>query len=434
MKTLLLSAIASLTLIGTAQAQTFTVSGSSLRDANGNDFVMRGVNIPLAWFQTDVYNNLAAIHTNSGSNAVRIVWSTTAGADSVLQNTIQRAIDNKMIPMVELHDATGSNDPAALNNMAKWYAARASYFKQANIAKYVLINIANEWSDWYMANPGGPEVTVWRDAYKTAITTIRNAGITSTLVVDGAAYAQDIRASLLTYGQELLNYDPRHNLLFGVHMYCEWTSASKVESDLQAMKSANLPVVIGEFGNNHPPCGDIPYKDIMRIAQSKGIGYLAWSWKGNTTGTLDQLDLSSNWSGTTLKSWGNDVINGSNGIRATAKVASVFSGSTSSASSSKASSSVASSSSSSSKASSSSSSASGGTPPLSGTGDYPTGFSKCADEGGTCSVSKGTGWVAYGRKGKWVAKNVGVGKSIACTAAAFGSDPGGNPNKCSTQN
>jgi pectate lyase len=70
---------------------------------------------------------------------------------------------------------------------------------------------------------------------------------------------------------------------------------------------------------------------------------------------------------------------------------------------------------------------------LSGTGDYPTGFSKCADEGGTCSVSKGTGWVAYGRKGNWVAKNVGVGKSIVCTAAAFGSDPGGNPNKCSTQ-
>jgi arabinogalactan endo-1,4-beta-galactosidase len=88
---------------------------------------------------------------------------------------------------------------------------------------------------------------------------------------------------------------------------------------------------------------------------------------------------------------------------------------------------------SSSAASSSSSSTSSG-PVLSGTGDYPTGFSKCADEGGTCSVSKGTGWVAYGRKGHWVAKNVGVGKSIACTVAAFGSDPGGNPNKCSIQN
>ncbi|MEC5385296.1 hypothetical protein VVD49_06150 [Uliginosibacterium sp. H3] len=105
----------------------------------------------------------------------------------------------------------------------------------------------------------------------------------------------------------------------------------------------------------------------------------------------------------------------------------------SSSSSKSSSSSSVSSSSSSSKSSSSSSSASSG-PVLTGTGDYPDGFSKCADLGDSCSVSKGTGWVAFGRKGKWVTKNVGVGKSIACTVAAFGSDPGGNPNKCSFQN
>ncbi len=93
-----------------------------------------------------------------------------------------------------------------------------------------------------------------------------------------------------------------------------------------------------------------------------------------------------------------------------------------------------SSSSSSSAASSSSSSSASGAPALSGSGDYPSGFSKCADAGKTCSVSKGTGWVAFGRKGKWVAKHVGVGKSISCSVSAFGSDPGGNPNKCSFQN
>lgn len=116
-------------------------------------------------------------------------------------------------------------------------------------------------------------------------------------------------------------------------------------------------------------------------------------------------------------------------------------GAAASSSSSKASSSVASSaaassasSRASSSAASSAASSSGSGPVLSGTGDYPNGFSKCADEGATCSVTKGTGWVAYGRKGKWVSKNVGVGKSISCTASAFGSDPGGNPNKCSLQN
>ena len=95
-------------------------------------------------------------------------------------------------------------------------------------------------------------------------------------------------------------------------------------------------------------------------------------------------------------------------------------------SSSKSSSSVAVVSSSSAVASSAS-----GAPVLSGTGDYPSGFSKCADLGGTCSVTSGDGWVAFGRKGKWVTKKVSVGGSIACTVAAFGSDPQGNPNKCS---
>lgn len=103
-----------------------------------------------------------------------------------------------------------------------------------------------------------------------------------------------------------------------------------------------------------------------------------------------------------------------------------------SASSSKTSSSMSSSKTSSATSSSkasSSSSASG--PVLTGTGDYPSGFSKCADLGETCSVGSGDGWVAFGRKGKWVTKRVSVPGSIACTVAAFGSDPMGNPNKCS---
>jgi pectate lyase len=104
------------------------------------------------------------------------------------------------------------------------------------------------------------------------------------------------------------------------------------------------------------------------------------------------------------------------------------------ASSSVAASSVRSSSSSSRPASSASSNSSAsGAPTLGGTGDYPTGFSKCADLGGTCSVTSGSGWVAFGRKGSWVVKKVSVPGTIACTVAAFGSDPGGNPNKCSFQ-
>jgi pectate lyase len=117
---------------------------------------------------------------------------------------------------------------------------------------------------------------------------------------------------------------------------------------------------------------------------------------------------------------------------ASSSTASSSSSSKSSSSSSAASSSSSSQSSASSSSSSSSSSASTA-PVLTGTGDYPDGFSKCSDLGSTCVVPSGTGWVAFGRKGSWVTKYVGVGKSVACTVAAFGSEPNGNPDKCSYQ-
>ena len=121
---------------------------------------------------------------------------------------------------------------------------------------------------------------------------------------------------------------------------------------------------------------------------------------------------------------------GKNGAQLTAAACS---GSTSSSSASSSSSSSSSAASSSSSAASSSSAGNSGAPVLSGTGDYPTGFSKCADLNGSCAVPSGSGWVAFGRKGSWVLRQVGAGNSIACTVAAFGSDPGGNPNKCSYQ-
>lgn len=116
-------------------------------------------------------------------------------------------------------------------------------------------------------------------------------------------------------------------------------------------------------------------------------------------------------SGQTYYYW---IKNTTNGVVVNSNAASATRGSTAPASSSAAASSTPS-----------------GAPVLSGTGDYPSGFSKCADLGGTCTVASGDGWVAFGRKGSWVTKKVNVGSSIACTVAAFGSDPQGNPNKCS---
>jgi pectate lyase len=173
-------------------------------------------------------------------------------------------------------------------------------------------------------------------------------------------------------------------------------------------------------------------------AGSGGINANTWTSTGAFSGTLTYTyePVSAQCVKDKLASYAGV---GKNDAQLVASVCGTSTSSSSSAASSSASSSTASSSSSSaasssaaSSASSSSSSSSSGAPTLSGTGDYPSGWSKCADLGGTCTA-KSTGWVAFGRKGSWVTKYVGSGNTVACTVAAFGSDPAGNPNKCSTK-
>ncbi len=72
----------------------------------------------------------------------------------------------------------------------------------------------------------------------------------------------------------------------------------------------------------------------MQYAEQYDVGYLGWSWSGNSNSALD---LVSNYDAKALTPWGNILFNDPNGIKATAKPASIFStGSSSSSSSSSA--------------------------------------------------------------------------------------------------
>jgi mannan endo-1,4-beta-mannosidase len=312
-----------------SSSQGFRISANQLLDANGNNFVIKGLNIPTAWFVTDVNNNIANIRNRTGANCLRIVV-TTATSDAAWQTSVTNCIANKMIPMVELHDVTGNNSPGELNRMAQFWASKASFLTRSDIAKYILINIANEWGDWFMsANAtGSPSRITWRDAYKTAVQTIRNAGITTTIVIDAPGYGQDNKTqTLLTYARDVQASDPYHNCLFSLHMYCEWkVGGNSAISLLPEVKNAGIPVIVGEFGFQHSEGSgtcDINEAQVISTANSNGIGWMAWSWKGNGGG-VEYLDLSNDWGGTSLTSWGNTIVNGAGGTK-TAVTASVFS-------------------------------------------------------------------------------------------------------------
>ena len=59
------------------------------------------------------------------------------------------------------------------------------------------------------------------------------------------------------------------------------------------MLSKGVAFCIGEFGDFQNG-GDVDEATIMQYCTEKGIGYAAWSWKGNG-GSDATLDLSGDW-------------------------------------------------------------------------------------------------------------------------------------------
>jgi mannan endo-1,4-beta-mannosidase len=91
----------------------FSTRGTDLLDANGNVFVMRGVNHPHAWFASRTNQALTDIAA-TGSNTVRVVladggqWTRTPASE--VRNIINRCKELGMIAVLEIHDATGSDN------------------------------------------------------------------------------------------------------------------------------------------------------------------------------------------------------------------------------------------------------------------------------------------------------------------------------------
>jgi hypothetical protein len=297
--------------------QGFYVAGGRLFDRLGNDFVMRGINHPVVWFQGNALEWMDQIAT-TGSNSVRIVWETTGGSPDIARASIERAVELGMVPMIELHDITGGTDIAQPAQMAQYYVDEMRDIL-IEFEPYLLVNIANEWGAWEST------AEEWVQAYRQAITVLRDAGINHTLVIDANDNGQR-GATIVSDGAALLEFDPQHNILFSTHMYQAYANPQSIRDVMRAAQRDNLPLIVGEFGFQHgePTPVAVPYTAMVDEAARIGLGYLAWSWTGNSGG-VEYLDLSVTGSASELTGWGDDIINGQNGIRTTAQPASVFS-------------------------------------------------------------------------------------------------------------
>lgn len=294
----------------------FYVSGTTLRDTNGNAFIMRGVNIAHAWFPSDTQASIKAA-ANLGANTVRVVLSNGAKYNKTSYNEVVNIVEwcksNDLVCILEVHDATGSDSILELNRAVDFWKNLKDLLN--NNRKYVLLNIANEWyGTWNGA--------AWADGNKSAIRTLRNAGIKNTLIVDCAGWGQ-YPDSIRYYGKDVFNADSEKNTMFSIHMY-EYAGgdATTVKSNINNSLNIGVPVIIGEFGCYHTN-GDVDEMTVMSYCKSKGVGYLGWSWIGNGS-DWSYLDLAVDRDGKRLTDWGNTLFYSTNGIKNTASKCSVY--------------------------------------------------------------------------------------------------------------
>lgn len=310
----------SMTAYAASSKSGFRVEGTKLYDANGKEFVMRGINHAHAWYKGNEETAISAI-AKTGANTVRIAvgdgdqW----GYDDIntLKNLISLCEKNKLVAVVEVHDATGSDDISKLNNAVDYWVK----MKDALIGKEdtVILNIANEWF-------GTWDGKKWAEGYKQAIPKLRNAGIKNTIMIDCAGWGQYPK-SIHDYGKEVFNADSEKNTMFSIHMY-EYAGgdASTIKNNIDGVLNQGLALSIGEFGIKHTN-GDVDEKTIMSYCQEKSVGYIGWSWYGNGD-EWKYLDIANYWSGNSFSEWGNVLLNYKDGIKNTSKICSVYSGST----------------------------------------------------------------------------------------------------------
>lgn len=263
----------------------FSVSGRNVLDTNGATVKLRGVNKMSVFDDDDPTgaNYFPAI-ANTGANTVRIVWAITDDVGttdpSQMDALITNCRNNGMLPMIELHDATGQ----PLSNLQ----TLANYWMRSDVLTIIfkhsanlLLNIANECGD------DDVEFQEWVNAYIPIIQQLRNAGIRVPLVIDGPKWGKSLEA-IVDGAAQLLAVDS--NLIFSVHTYWPADEASDqfIKDQFDAAVAKNIAVVIGEFskwGANSICTGTglIRYITIMDQAASRGFGWYAWEW-GNLAG------------------------------------------------------------------------------------------------------------------------------------------------------
>jgi endoglucanase len=144
--------------------------------------------------------------------------------------------------------------------------------------------------------------TCWRDGgtcagipyqvagFQSLVNAVRATGATNVIMIGGLAYSND-----LTQWLAFKPSDPLNNLAAFAHIYNFNTCSNTSCYDSQlAPVAAQVPLNLTEIGEND--CGHSFIDTLMNWADTKGIGYLGWTW--NTWPCSSGPALISDYNGT----------------------------------------------------------------------------------------------------------------------------------------
>jgi mannan endo-1,4-beta-mannosidase len=297
----------------------FHVRNGRLYDADDHEFVMRGVghnHVAYPQRTAEVLSDVKAM----GANTVRVELSAGAIAKrndaADVAHVIGLCRRNHLVCVLVVSDTTGwGHRPEAIAQARAvdyWIGVRRALAGQE---RWVVIDVANE--PYVLDN-----VRTWPADTMDSIRRLRRAGLHHTLLVDAPDWGQDLSFTMRDHAAEVFAADPEHNTVFSIHMYGAFFRATNVHDYLGRYLAAKLPIAVTEFAYTHHD-GDVDEDAIMSETRADGVGYLAWSWSGNSGDAAD-LDMVTGFDAHALTWWGHRVFDGPNGIRPTSREATVY--------------------------------------------------------------------------------------------------------------
>lgn len=298
------------------EKETFYVAGRFLYTPQGEKVILRGVNVMNVVSDKTGEKSLPEIE-KTGANVVRMMWMSWGGYGDKLDTLIGNCIKHNMIPMIELHDATG-----------KWHMldSTVAYWLRPDVKnvlikyqKYLLLNIANEAGTATVTNKD------FAEKYSGLVRKLRDGGLNMPLVIDAANWGRN-EDYLLSNAEALLNADPLRNLIFSWHIWDSGIAEERIKTAIDRSIDLNINLLIGEFAPMEVKCKCcIPYKYILQYSQQKQIGWLAWSW-GPGNSDCPEMDMTKTVAYNTLHDWGLEVaVTDPNSIKNTAVRPKIFS-------------------------------------------------------------------------------------------------------------